>query len=94
MGNIIKTPVNIDFAGDTNDNTPYPYSWNIQLDNVLDNLQGILEKMFHWFSKNHFVANSGKCHFLTSSKMPVNIRISKTEILNEEKVRLLGVCLR
>ena len=94
MGNIIKTPVNIDSAGDTKDNTPYPYSWNIQLDNVLDNLQEILAKMFHWFSTNHFVVNSGKCHFLTSSKMPVNIHNSNTEILNEEKVRLLGVCLR
>ena len=49
--------------------------------------------MFHWFSTNHLVANSGTCHPLTSSKTPVDIHISNTEILNEEKIKLLGVNL-
>ena len=49
--------------------------------------------MFRWFSTNHLVANAGKCHLLTSSKTPVHIRISNTEILNKEKVKLLGVNL-
>ena len=56
---------------------------------MLDNLQGVLEKMFHWFSTNNLVANAGKCHLLTSSKTPVDIHISNTEILNEERVKLL-----
>ena len=60
---------------------------------MLDNLQGRLEKMFLCFSTNHSLANSGKCHLSTSSKMPVNIHNSNTEISNEEKVRLLGVNL-
>ena len=61
---------------------------------MLDNLQGALEKMFHWFSTNyHLVANAGKCHLLTSSKKSVDIHISNTEILNEERVELLGVNL-
>ena len=47
--------------------------------------------MFHRFSTNHFVANAGKCHLLTWSKTPVDIHISSTEILNEEKVKLRGV---
>ena len=60
---------------------------------MLDNLQGALEKMFHWVSTNNLVANAGKCHLLTSSKTSVDIHISNTEILNEERVKLLGVNL-
>ena len=82
-----ETPANIDFAGYADDNTPYTYSSNIK--NVLDNLQGALEKMFHWFSTNNLVANAGKFHFLTSSNTRVDILIYDTKILNEEKVKLL-----
>ena len=60
---------------------------------MLDNLHGTLEKMFHWFSTNNLVVNAGKCHLLTSSKTPVDIHISSTEILNEERGKLLGVNL-
>ena len=49
------------YAKYADDNTPYTYSSNIK--NVLDNLQGALEKMFHWFSTNNLVAKAGKCHF-------------------------------
>ena len=69
-----KTPENIEFAGYTDDNTPYKYSSNIEI--VLDNLQQALEKTFHWFPTNHLVANARKCHLLTSSKAPVDIHIS------------------
>ena len=30
--------------------------------NVLNNLQGALEKMFHWFLTNHWIANAVKYH--------------------------------
>ena len=60
---------------------------------MLDNLQGALEKMVHWFSTNHLVANAGKCHLLTNSKTFVDIHISNTEILNAERVKLLEVNL-
>ena len=49
--------------------------------------------MLHWFLINQLVANARKCHLLTSSKTPVDIHISNTEILNEEKVNLLEVNL-
>ena len=87
----LETPANIDFVEYADDNTLYKYSSNIE--NVLDNLQGASEKMFHWFSTNYLIANAGKCHLLTSSKTPADIHISNTEILNEEKVKLLGVNL-
>ena len=86
-----ETPANIDFAGYADDNSPYTYSANIK--NMLDNLQGTLEKMFHWLSTNNLVTNARKCHLLTSSKTPVDIHISNTEILNEERVKLLVVNL-
>ena len=44
-------PANIDFFDYVDENTLYLYSSNIEY--VLDNLQGSLEKMFHWFSTNH-----------------------------------------
>ena len=80
----LETPANIDFVWYTDDSTPHTYSSSIK--NVLDNLQGALEKMFHWFLTNNFVANAGKCHLLTSSKTPVDIHVINTEILNEERV--------
>ena len=49
--------------------------------------------MFYWISTNHLVANAGKCHLLISSKTPLDIHISNTEILNEERVKLLRVNL-
>ena len=64
-----ETPKNIDFAGYADDNTPYTYSSNIE--EVLENLHGTLEKLFQWFSANHLVANAGKCHLLTSSKINI-----------------------
>ena len=85
------TPANIDFTRYADDNTPYTYSSNIEI--VLDNLQGALEKMFHWFSTNHLVANAEKYHLLISSKTSVDIHTSNTEILNEEKVKFFGVNL-
>ena len=85
----LETPTNIYFARYADGNTPYAYSSNI----MLDNLQRALEKMFHWFSTNHLVANTGKFHLLTSSKTAVNMHISNTEILNEERVKLLGLNL-
>ena len=86
-----ESPVNIDFAGYADDNTRYTYSSNIK--NVLDNLQGASHKIFHWFSANNQVANASKFHLLTSSKTPVDIHISSTEILNKEGVKMLGVNL-
>ena len=60
---------------------------------MLDNLQGALEKKFHWVSTNNLVASAGKCHLLTSSKSSVDIHIFNTEILNGERIKLLGVNL-
>ena len=83
---LFETQVNVDFVGYADD---YPSN----IENVLENLKGVLEKMFPWFFANHLVENAGKCRFLTSSETPVDIHISNNEILNEEKVKLLVVNL-
>ena len=72
-----ESPKNVDFARYANDNTPYTYSSKIEY--VLTNLQGDSEKIFYWFSASHFVANAGKCHLLTSSNLPVDIRLTNTK---------------
>ena len=79
-------------AGYANDNLPYTYSSKIE--DVLTNLQGASEKLFEWFSANHLLVNSGKCHLLTSFNLPVDIRITNTKVFNEERVKFLGVNFR
>ena len=86
---LFENPENIDFAGNADDNTLYTYSSKIE--HVLTNLQGASEKLFSWFPANHLVANAGKYHLLTSSNLPVDIRITNTKISNVEKVKLLAV---
>ena len=84
-----ETPENIDFAGNADDNTPYTYSSKIE--QILTNLQGASEELFFWFSASHLVANAGKCHLITSSNLPVDIRITNTKISNMERVKFPGV---
>ena len=86
-----EMPKNTDFAWYVDDNTPYTCSSNIE--EVLENFQGALEQLFQWFSANHLVANAGKCHLLTSSKITNNIAISNTNVSSEQKVKLLGINL-
>ena len=78
-------PANIDLTGYADDNI-IPYILSSNKENVLNNLQGALQKVFHLFSTNHLVANAGKCHLLTSSKTLVDIHVSNNVILIEEKV--------
>ena len=84
-----ETPENIDFARYADDNTPYTYSSKIE--RALTNLQGTSKKLFCWFSANHLVANAEKCHLLTSSNLPVVIRITNTKISIFEGIKLIGV---
>ena len=86
-----ETPKNIDFARYADESTPCTCSSNI--DEVLENLQEAFEQLFQWFSANHLVANAGKCHLLTSSKISNNIAISNTNISSEQNVKLLGINL-
>ena len=87
----LETPKNIDSATYGNGNTPYTCSSNIEEE--LENLQGVSEQLFQWFSAHHLVANAGKCHLLTSSKITNNIAICNSNVSNEQKVKLLRINL-
>ena len=71
-----ETPKSIDFTGYADDSTPYTCSSNIE--EVLENLQGALEQLFEWFSANHLVANAGKCHLLSCSKITIFLSLILT----------------
>ena len=79
------------FVGYADNSTPYTCSSNIE--EVLENLQGALERLFQWFPANHLAANAGKCHVLPSSKITSNIAISNTTVRREQKVKLFGINL-
>ena len=79
----------IDFAVYPDDNTPYTYA--SKMEHILTNLQGASEKLFHRFSVNHLVKIAETFHPLTSSYLPVDIRITNTNISNEERIKLLEV---
>ena len=79
----------IDFAVYPDDNTPYTNA--SKMVHILTNLQGASEKLFHRFSVNHLVKIAETFHPLTSSYLPVDIRITYTNISNEERGKLLEV---
>ena len=82
---LFKTPENFDFAGYADDNTPCTYF--SKMEHVLINLQVLQKNSF----AGHLVANAGKCHLITSSNLPVDIRITNTKISNMERVKFPGV---
>ena len=78
-----------DFANFADDTTPY--KCRPELNEVMNNLETTIEKMFEWFSFNNFKANVSKCHLRYSpyQPVPVNIKGSITESSNCKK--LLGI---
>ena len=86
-----ETPKSVDSVGYADDNTPYICSPNI--DEVLENLQDALKQLLQWFLANNLVANAGKCHLLTSSKIKSNIAISNANVTSERNIKLLGITL-
>ena len=54
------------FADDTT-----PYEWGENYDEVINKLEGTIEKLFNWFKYNKFKANASKCLFFLSPHKPV-----------------------
>ena len=86
---VFRNPRKYYFARYADDNTPYTHFSKIE--HVLTNLQGASDKLFHWFSENHLVANARQRHLLSSSNLLVDIPIANTKISNVERGKLLGV---
>lgn len=61
------------------------------LENIIKLFEGNADKLFDWFSKNYFKANSGKCHLLVNTTSKVRISVKKEKISNSSNQKLLGV---
>ena len=46
---------------------------------VLGQLKGGIDKTFHWFTKHFLKGNADKCHLITSSETPVEMRYQISE---------------
>ena len=77
-----EIPENIDFGGYANNNNPSTYCSKIE--HVLTNLHRASKKLICQFSENHLVADAEKCHPLTNSNLPADMRITNTKISNVE----------
>ena len=79
----------LDFVSFADNNTPY--SCLSDMISVLGQLKGGNDEIFDWFKKLFLKGNADKCYLITSSKTPVEIKVSNITIMCEEKVKLLGI---
>ena len=63
----------LDFASFTDDNTPYSCLSDMIF--VLGQLKGDIDKIFDWFKKYFLKGSPGKCHIITISKTPLEIKV-------------------
>ena len=77
----------LDFASFADDNTPYSCLSDMIF--VLGQLNGGIDKIFDCFKKKFLKGNADKCHLITSSKAPVEIKVSNNTIMSEEKQTLI-----
>ena len=58
---------------------------------VFGQLKGGIDKISDWFKNPFLKGNADKCHLNTSSKTPVEIKVSNITIMSEEKNKILGI---
>ena len=49
---------------------------------VLEQLEGGIDKIFDWFTKQFLKGNTDRCHFNTSSKAPVENEVSNITVIS------------
>ena len=62
------------------DNTPY--TSDISLNLVLENLESSTHDLFRWFKENHMKANPDKCHLLVTTNALNSVNINGFQITN------------
>ena len=80
-----------EFSNFADDTTPYECGKNY--DEVINKLEGTIEKLLNWFQCNNFKANASKCHFFLSPYKPVTIKIKESAIESSNSGKLLGVTI-
>ena len=48
-------------------------------------------KLFSWFTDNHVIVNSGKCHILLSTKNSIDVHLQGTCVTSSSTEKLLGI---
>ena len=68
----------INFASYADDNTSYQSGRNV--DDVINDLQLPLEKLFHWFSDNQMKGNTDKFHLIMSTNNTPELKVGDSLI--------------
>ena len=79
----------IDINNYADDNTPYACASDISI--IVSKLESGTNTLCKWFKENHLKFNADKCHLVTSSNEPVSVTISGLPVVNEKRVKLLGI---
>ena len=79
----------VNFASYTDDNTIYQSSRSV--DDVINDLQLSVEKLFRWFSDNQMKRNSDKCHLVMSTNNTPELKVVDSLIKTSTCEKLLGV---
>ena len=79
----------VNFASYADDNTIYQSGRNV--DNVINNLQLSVEKLFRWFSDNQMKGNTDKCHLIMSTNNTPELKVGDSLIKTSTCEKPLGV---
>ena len=72
---------NIDVSSYADDTTPYVCKQNYK--QSMNELENVTNKLFNWFSQNHFKANASKCHSYEKKTISIeNSNIRKQQLWN------------
>ena len=80
-----------DIANYADDTTPYECDQHC--DNLINNMELTVEKIFNWFEFNNLKANASKCHFFLSPYQHTSININGSVIKSSNSEKLLGITI-
>ena len=78
-----------DIASYADDNTPY--TSDISLNLVLENLESSTHDLFRGFKENHIKSNPDKYHLLVTTNTLTSVNINGFQITNSTEEKLLGI---
>ena len=80
-----------DIANYADDTTPYECDQHC--DNLINNMELTVEKIFNWFAFNNLKANASKYHFFLSPYQHTSISINGSVIKNSNSGKLLRITI-
>ena len=80
-----------DITNYADDTTPYLCRNNIN--SVINDMKGVADKLFRWFSENMLMANANKSHLLLSGCEKRVINIAGSDIQSSMSEKLLGITI-